>query len=51
MRYTVTLRIDVKADSISQAHARIQKLADTINTKDPNNKAWIPKIKENKEGN
>ena len=47
-RYVVTLEIKVLARSFNDATAKIQKLAGTINAKDPSNKAWIPKIREKK---
>ena len=47
MRYTVFIAIDINANNPLQARDKIQKLADVLNKKDPNNKAWIPKVKEN----
>lgn len=44
MRHEVTIRIMVDASNKDEAHAKCQKLCDTINEKDPRNKAWIPKI-------
>ena len=50
MRYRVTLEINVDAPTDAAARAKIQKLADVLNKKDPKNKAWVPKmVKENKQ--
>ena len=48
MRFRVTVEVQVDAPSIEAARAKMQKLADVLNEKDPRNKAWIPKmVKEN----
>ena len=44
MRCRVTLEVNVEARNTEEARAKIQKLADVLNKKDPRNKAWIPKI-------
>lgn len=43
-RHTVYLKIEVQAKDIEQAHRRVQALADTLNKKDPKNKAHVSKI-------
>ncbi len=51
MRFRVTLEVNVDAHNIKEARAKIQKLADVLNKKDPRNKAWIPKMVVKKRGN
>ena len=44
MRHRVTIEIMVDADSTNEALAKGQKLCDVLNSKDPRNKARVPKI-------
>ncbi len=48
MRFRVTLEVNVDARSVDEARAKIQKLADVLNKKDPKNKAWVPKMVKEK---
>lgn len=47
MRYRVTVEFNVSASSVDEAKAKAQKLADVLNERDENHRAWVKMMKSN----
>ena len=43
----MTIEFNVSADSVSEAKAKAQKLADPLNSRDPEHKAWVKRMERN----
>ena len=43
----MTIEFNVSANSIPEAKAKAQKLADLLNSRDPEHKAWVKRMERN----
>ncbi len=47
MRHRMTVEFNVSANSVVEAKAKAQKLADLLNKKDSAHKAWVKRMERN----